>query len=85
MRWLAAGLTAVAVTVALSGCGGSSSDTDPPPGRDFVFQADIWPASQRVVVRVADAQVIETARAQLRLPLAERLLHPAGRLVSGNG
>jgi hypothetical protein len=79
-RLLAATLTILA---AVSGCGGSS-DADPPPGRDFLFQGAQWPVSERFVVRIADAQAIETARAELRLPLSERLLHPSGRLVAGS-
>ena len=82
MGLLAAALTAV---VTLSGCGGSSPDSNPPPGRDFVFQGEQWPAAERFVVRIADAHVIEIARAELRLPLGERLLHPAGRLAAGSG
>lgn len=79
-RLLAAGLAALATA---GGCGGSL-DTDPPPGRDFVFQGAQWPASERFVVRIADAQAIEAARAELRLPAAERVLHPSGRLVGGS-
>lgn len=77
------GLAVVSACV-LAACGGSSGD-ESPPATTFVFRSHGMSVSEDFRATTTSPEVIAQARAQLRLPVAERRMFPSGALVAGNG
>lgn len=73
----------IAMLAALvSSCGGGGGSTSSPV---FVFRLHGFPATQEFRARTESAKVIDQAREQLKLPIAERKLFVAGPIKAGNG
>jgi hypothetical protein len=68
--------------LALAACGGGGDSEAP---TRFQFKVHGQPSSEDFVACVADPAAKAAARAQLALPVQERLLHASGRVAHGSG
>lgn len=65
----------------LASCGGSDGGQR---SAEFTFRLRNQPASESFQIRSDDPAFIDSARKQLALPVAQRTLHPAGRILRGS-
>jgi hypothetical protein len=80
--WLPRAATAAALAVALVACGGGADDATP---TRYHFKVHGQPASEDFVAYIGDPATKAAARAQLALPVQERLMHASGRVAHGSG
>lgn len=79
-------LSALTLALSLIGCGGSDHDADDASNTPvFEFRIHGFDAAQAFRVALSDPAVIQQARAQLLLPVADRHLFPIGGIQAGDG